>query len=312
MGILQSHISLDALLYFIHIVLILWFTSPISQFLRNIKVNLYIIGFLANPVMKMEAKRRHETIQGLLNITFLETVEPITVNYSLSLSSEIVNARSSQIIRWDRKASKFFAQKLDWSSGYKNFNEYATCFSDAISRGVLWENSNHIGALSELIKLAFMLKFDEEVVTFLMKSKNSQLSMRTRSSCLLPSLQTNYMPQCQCLEMYFISFFNDFLCVSEFVSGVNMKNKSVSALLFFSFFTLNFELNYTVLLACIFLEWISCFISILGSLLLISICDLCGIFIFFIHMLEDSFLVLVNQNPKMWCLLVTNLSTHAQ
>ena len=67
-----------------------------------------------------------------------------------------------------------------------------------------------------------------------------------------------------------------------------------------------------MLLAYIFLEWIGCFISILGSLLLISICELCGIFIFLIHMLEDSVLVLVNQNPNMWCLLVSNLSTHAQ
>ena len=83
-----------------------------------------------------------------------------------------MNARSSQIILWDRKASKFFAQKLDWSSGYKNFKEYATCFSETISRGVLWENGNHIGALAELIKLAFMLEFNEEVVMFLMKCKN--------------------------------------------------------------------------------------------------------------------------------------------
>ncbi|KAK7854763.1 2-isopropylmalate synthase 1 [Quercus suber] len=45
-----------------------------------------------------------------------------------------MNARLSQIIHWDRKASKFFAQKLDWSTGYKIFNEHATCFSEAISR----------------------------------------------------------------------------------------------------------------------------------------------------------------------------------
>ena len=135
-----------------------------------------ILGFLANPVMKMGAKKRHETIQGLLNITFLETVEPITVNYSLSLSSgEIVNARASKIIHLDRKASMFFAQKLDRSSGYKNLIEYATYFSEAISKGVLWEKSDHVGALSELIKLAFMLEFNEEAVMFLMKSKNLQI-----------------------------------------------------------------------------------------------------------------------------------------
>ncbi|XP_030970291.1 uncharacterized protein LOC115990619 [Quercus lobata] len=135
-----------------------------------------ILGFLANPVMKMEAERRHEIIRGLLNITFLEIVEPISVKYSLSLSSgEIVNARASRMICWDRESSKFFTQKLDRSSGYKNQIEYATDFSEAISEGVLWENCDHIGALSELIKLAFVLEFDEEAVRFLMESKNLQI-----------------------------------------------------------------------------------------------------------------------------------------
>ncbi|KAM4107745.1 hypothetical protein ACJW30_04G168400 [Castanea mollissima] len=135
-----------------------------------------ILGFLANPVMKMKAERRHEIIQGLLNITFLEIVEPITVNYSLPLSSgEIVNARASRMICWDRKSSKLFTLKLDRSSGYENQIEYATYFSEAISEGVLWENCDHIGALSELIKLAFVLEFDEKAVRFLMKSKNLQI-----------------------------------------------------------------------------------------------------------------------------------------
>ena len=70
-----------------------------NEFLITKGLVMLILGFLANPVIKMEAKRRHETIQRLLNVTFLETVEPITVNYSLSLSSgEIVNARASKII----------------------------------------------------------------------------------------------------------------------------------------------------------------------------------------------------------------------
>ena len=64
--------------------------NPKEFFITKGLVMLFL-GFLANPVMKMEAKSRHETIQRLLNVTFLETVEPITVNYSLSLSSgEIV------------------------------------------------------------------------------------------------------------------------------------------------------------------------------------------------------------------------------
>ena len=37
-----------------------------------------------------------------------------------------------------------------------------------------WENSDQIGALSELIKLAFMLEFNEDSVGFLMK-KNLQI-----------------------------------------------------------------------------------------------------------------------------------------
>ena len=142
---------------------------------------MLILGYLANPVMKIGAKRRNETIQGLLNLTFFETVEPITVNYSLSLSSgEIMNARASKIIRWDREASTFFAEKLDRSSGYKNLIEYATYFSEAISEGVLWEKRDHVGALSELIKLAFMMEFNEEAVMFLMKSKNLQINKKDK------------------------------------------------------------------------------------------------------------------------------------
>ncbi|KAL4634563.1 hypothetical protein ACB092_04G209000 [Castanea dentata] len=152
--------------------------NPVNpkEFLITKGLVMLILGFLANPVMNMEAKSRHETIQRLLNVTFHETVEPITVNYSLSLSSgEIVNARASKIVHLDRKASMFFAQKLDRSSGYKNLIEYATYFSEAISEGVLWEESDHVGALSELIKLAFMLEFNEEAIIFLMKSKNLQI-----------------------------------------------------------------------------------------------------------------------------------------
>ena len=84
------------------------------------------------------------------------------------------------MIRWDREASKFFTQKLDRSSGFKNLIEYATYFSEAISEGVLWENNDHIGALTELIKLAFMLEFNEEAVVFLMKSKKFQIFLEDK------------------------------------------------------------------------------------------------------------------------------------
>ncbi|KAG6672488.1 hypothetical protein I3842_16G059700 [Carya illinoinensis] len=137
-----------------------------------------ILGFLADPVLKIEVERRHEAVKGLLNMTFLETVEPITVNYTLSLSSgENMELKASRMIRWDREESKFFAQKLDKSSGYKNMIEYATYFSEAISEGLLWENSDHIGALFELIKLCFVLEYNEEAIGFVMKTKNMQIFM---------------------------------------------------------------------------------------------------------------------------------------
>ncbi|KAJ0112969.1 hypothetical protein Patl1_01283 [Pistacia atlantica] len=133
-----------------------------------------IIGFLAD--LKLEAEKRHEAVKCLLNLTALKTPQPITVRYSLSLSSgEIVDARESRMIRWDKETSEFFTQEVDRSCGHKFRIEYATYFSEVISEGVLWDREEHISALSELIKCAFLVEFDEEAVGFLLKSKNLQI-----------------------------------------------------------------------------------------------------------------------------------------
>ncbi|GAV62728.1 LOW QUALITY PROTEIN: hypothetical protein CFOL_v3_06251, partial [Cephalotus follicularis] len=94
-----------------------------------------ILGFLADPSFKMEAKKRHEAVQCLLNLTILEGV---------------------------------------------NF---------LIAEGVLWEKEDHISALSEMIKVAFLLEFNEEAIGFLMKSKNLQVFMEDESflSAAFPS-----------------------------------------------------------------------------------------------------------------------------
>ncbi|XP_022770791.1 uncharacterized protein LOC111314054 [Durio zibethinus] len=135
-----------------------------------------VLGFLAGSSMKMEADKRHEVIQCLLNLTVLETFEPVAVRYTLLLSSgETEEVRASQMIRWDKGSSKFFTQKMNESAGQKNLLEYATDFSNAIAEGVLWEKEDQITSLSELIKLAFLLKFNGEAVGFLMKSKNLQV-----------------------------------------------------------------------------------------------------------------------------------------
>ncbi|XP_022737360.1 uncharacterized protein LOC111290334 [Durio zibethinus] len=135
-----------------------------------------ILGFLAGSSIKMEADKRHEAVQCLLNLTVLETLEPVAVGYTLLLSSgETLEVRASRMIRWDRESSKLFTQKMDESAGQKNLLEFATYFSEAIAEGVLWEKEDQISSLSELIKLAFLLKFNEEAVDFLMKSKNLQV-----------------------------------------------------------------------------------------------------------------------------------------
>ncbi|KAF9668073.1 hypothetical protein SADUNF_Sadunf15G0089400 [Salix dunnii] len=134
-----------------------------------------ILAFLAHPSLDMEATKRHGAVQCLLNLKVLETMEPITVSYSLSLSDgEVLKVEASCMIRWDKECSKFFTQKMDKAGGQKNLIEYATSFSEVIARGVLWDKEDQIKALSELIKLAFLLNFDEQAVKFLMKSNNLQ------------------------------------------------------------------------------------------------------------------------------------------
>lgn len=135
-----------------------------------------ILGFLADPMIKMDFEARHKVVKGLLNLTVVETVEPIDVSYDLSLSSgEALNVRASRMVRWERESSKLFTQKMDESKGPANRIERATYFSEVIAEGVLWGNGDHIHELSELLKLAFLLDFNEEAVSFLMKSKNLQI-----------------------------------------------------------------------------------------------------------------------------------------
>ncbi|KAJ6760998.1 hypothetical protein OIU79_025773 [Salix purpurea] len=149
--------------------------NPSVLFIGKEMVRL-ILGFLADPSLKMETRERHEAVQCLLNITALVTSEPITVSYSLSLSSgEIVKVRASRMIRWDRKSSRFYTQKPDKAGGPKARLEYATCLSEAIAGGVLWDKEVNINALCELIKFAVLVNFNEEAVQFLMKSKNLQI-----------------------------------------------------------------------------------------------------------------------------------------
>ncbi|KAJ4850146.1 hypothetical protein Tsubulata_000626 [Turnera subulata] len=149
--------------------------NPRKHFLQKGLVRL-ILGFLANPSICMDAKERQQAVQCLLNLTLLETSDPITVNYSLPLSSgEILNVEASRMIRWDRQSSKFFIQKLCRTGGRRTKIEYAIFFSEIIAKGVLWDKEEHVSALAELIKDAVLLDFNDSAIQFLMNYKNLQI-----------------------------------------------------------------------------------------------------------------------------------------
>ncbi|XP_077229643.1 uncharacterized protein LOC143862479 [Tasmannia lanceolata] len=149
-----------------------------------------ILGFLADSSFEMSVEMRRQILKYLRDTTVLETDEPITVSYILSLSSgKSINANASRMIRWERENAKLFIQKNERSSGHKARVEFATYFSEVISSGLLWENPDRIAGLSELIKLGFFCEFEEDAVEFLLKTKNLQLFIEDEVflSSLFPS-----------------------------------------------------------------------------------------------------------------------------
>ncbi|KAM7477380.1 hypothetical protein LguiA_025593 [Lonicera macranthoides] len=112
--------------------------NPHEVFIRRGLCKL-ILGFLADVSLKMEVERRHKAIKRLLKLTFLETLEPITVGYGLQLSSgEMLNRKAKRMIRWDREDSKFFTQKMDIiSGGRKNLMEFTSYFAEVVAEGML-------------------------------------------------------------------------------------------------------------------------------------------------------------------------------
>ncbi|XP_059304280.1 uncharacterized protein LOC132056206 [Lycium ferocissimum] len=135
-----------------------------------------ILGFLADPSLQMEAQKRHEALKCLMDVSIFETLEPITMDCSLSLSTgEVLNVKVSRMMCWERESSKIFIQRLDKSGGHKCKLEYATYFSEVVAEGILREKEDNFHQLAELIKLGFILEFDEAAVGFLMKTKNLQI-----------------------------------------------------------------------------------------------------------------------------------------
>jgi sacsin len=131
-----------------------------------------ILGFLALPKLKMEPKKRHEAVQSLTNLSFYETMGPINVSYSLSLSSgDIITKKANKRARMESR--RFIIQKMNEVPG--DVLKSATSFSEAVSEGILREKPDHVAALSELITLGFVVTFRIEEIAVLMESKNLQI-----------------------------------------------------------------------------------------------------------------------------------------
>ncbi|KAI3504524.1 hypothetical protein L1887_26069 [Cichorium endivia] len=152
--------------------------KPVSSKEKIIKKGLLklILGFLADPDLELEPDKRHEAVSRVLAIDAFETPEKMTVRYKLTLScGDVVDVKPRRMIRWDKQQSKLYMQKMERSSGHKNVMEYAFHFAEEIAEGVLSENEELVGNLSELIRSGYMVEFEEEAIDFLMKKKNLQI-----------------------------------------------------------------------------------------------------------------------------------------
>ncbi|CAL4981108.1 unnamed protein product [Urochloa decumbens] len=145
---------------------------------KVIKVGLLriIFAYLADPALDIPAEDRHRKVSCLLNVTVQETDEPITVSYSVRLSTrEVVDVNATKMIRWERENSKLYIQRSDGESSYEEKIEFATYFAEEISQGLLFEMADQIPSLAELIKVGSLLDFQDAAVGFLLKSKNLQM-----------------------------------------------------------------------------------------------------------------------------------------
>uniref|UniRef100_M8AR48 Sacsin n=1 Tax=Aegilops tauschii TaxID=37682 RepID=M8AR48_AEGTA len=138
-----------------------------------------VLAFLADPALDIASKERHTMVPRLLNVSILETTKPITMGYRVTLSSgEAVDVEASQMIRWERESSKLYVQQSNGAgaaAGYKEKIKFATNFADEVARGLLFETPDRIPWLAELVKVGSLVDFQDDVVKYLLKSKNLQL-----------------------------------------------------------------------------------------------------------------------------------------
>ncbi|CAH1443071.1 unnamed protein product [Lactuca virosa] len=128
-----------------------------------------------NIISDIDEDARHEAVTCVLALEAFESPEKMTARYRLTFSSgDVVDVEPRRMIHWDKQHSKLYMQKKT-SSNYKYAIEYASHFAEEIAEGVLLEKEELVRDLSELIRLGYLLDFDEEAVEFLMKTNNLQI-----------------------------------------------------------------------------------------------------------------------------------------
>ncbi|CAD6256991.1 unnamed protein product [Miscanthus lutarioriparius] len=135
-----------------------------------------ILAFLANPVLENGADNRHQMASYLLDMKIFEMTEPISVSYNVKTSlGRTVTVKGRRIFRWERENRKLYMQRSDGPHGRITRMEMATSFGEEISQGLLYERVDLIPTLTDLLKVGFLVDFDEDEVEFLLRSKNLQL-----------------------------------------------------------------------------------------------------------------------------------------
>ncbi|CAN6381348.1 unnamed protein product [Urochloa humidicola] len=152
-----------------------------------------ILAFLAKPALEISIDKRHQMVSYLLGVKALEMTEPISVNYQVKLSlGRIVTVKGRRMFRWERENHKLYMQKSEGTNGRTTRMEFATCFGEEISQGLLYERVDLIPSLTELLKVGFLVGFEENEVEFLLKTKNLQLFLEDEDFLLRAFPPQNY------------------------------------------------------------------------------------------------------------------------
>ncbi|XP_066335490.1 uncharacterized protein [Miscanthus floridulus] len=135
-----------------------------------------ILAFLTNPVLENGADKRHQMASYLLGMKIFDMTEPISVSYNVKTSlGRTVTVKGRRIFRWERENRKLYMQRSDGPQGRITRMEMATSFGEEISQGLLYERVDLIPTLTDLLKVGFLVDFDEDEVEFLLRTKNLQL-----------------------------------------------------------------------------------------------------------------------------------------